>query len=262
MSDVIEKKTLTNVFNALGKELKSIDNQDSVLGAYFYLKQYEELHEITAALPGNDLLDWGAGYGHFSFVQSSLGKKVHAYSPVEDEYTIYPETLKNLSKKSSFTYELTGEPIALPYEDNSYDIAVSCGVLEHVREFGGDDEKSLSELYRILRNGGCLVIGHLPNKGSWIEAFSRATGRTHHTYLYTKSEIKKKVTDAGFEIKKYKRYGFAPKNTIAVFLMRYNEDSKWVKFLTKFIYGMDKYILSKLFPWFAQNHLLIVQKPK
>lgn len=256
----MEKPTIIKAFKKLKEALGQTQNEESVLISMYYLKQYQELHEITASLPGNQLLDWGAGYGHFAFVQSKLGKTVKALSSVEDEYTIYTKTLVALFEKGSFKYKLTKEPIVLPYEDNSFDIAVSCGVLEHVREFGGNDRKSLSELFRILKKSGSLVIGYLPNTGSWIEAFSRRTGRIHHTFLYTKKEIIDKVTEAGFVIKKHKRYAVLPKNSLAIFLTRFNEKNELIQFLTSFSYALDHYILSKLFPWIAQNHLSVLQK--
>lgn len=252
--------SIKQAFSLLVQKLKLIHNLDQVLSSFSYLKQYEELHEITNNLPGNNLLDWGAGYGHFAFVQSKLGKKVEAYSPAGDDYTIYTQILENLAE-NSFNYKFSKEPILLPYEEASFDIAISCGVLEHVREFNGDDVKSLSELYRVLVKGGYMVIWHLPNKWSWIEAVSRATGRTHHTYLYSKTEITKKVIDAGFIIKKHKRYGFIPKNLIACFLLRFKDDSKFANILTKLIYGLDRFFFSRLFPLISQNHLLVIQKP-
>ncbi len=258
----MEDKNLLDAYDALAKDWNLEYSQNAVLSSRYYLKQYEELHNHTLALPGSSLLDWGAGYGHFAYVQSYLGKKVKAYSPVGDDYTIYTKTLEALAKKGSFEYEFSKEPILLPYQENSFDIAVSCGVLEHVREFGGDDVKSLSELFRIIKKGGHLVIGHLPNTGSWIEAICRKTGRQHHTFLYTNKEIKKKVTEAGFVIKKHERYGVLPKNSMAIFLTRYNQKNIFIKFFTEMVYASDKYLFDKLFPWAAQNHLLILQKPE
>lgn len=259
MPSIKNQLSIDDAFKSLSNKIKQ-NNQEKVLGSYAYLKQYEELHKITNQLPGRNLLDWGAGYGHFAYVQSKLGKNIEAYSPVGDDYTIYTETLINMAK-DTFNYKFSKEPILLPYEDSSFDITVSCGVLEHVREFEGDDVKSLSELYRVLVKGGYLVIGHLPNKRSWIEAYSRAVGRTHHTFLYTKTEILKKATDAGFIVKKYKRYGFMPKNQMAYFLLKFKDKYKLLRLLTNIIYGLDQYILSRLFSIISQNHLLILQKP-
>lgn len=48
------------------------------------------------------------------------------------------------------------------YHDDSFDISVSNEVLEHVKEYGME-EKAISELKRITRSGGLLIIG-TPNK--------------------------------------------------------------------------------------------------
>ena len=258
----MSKNKIHKAFAKLRVVLDSMQNKKSVFGSYFYLKQYQELHQVTVNQPGKKLLDWGAGYGHFGFIQSHLGKEIHAYSPVEDEYTIYTETLKALSKKGGFDYQLTQEPILLPYQDNSFDIAVSCGVLEHVREFGGDDQKSLVELYRVLRKGENLVIGHLPNTGSWIESYSRKNERPHHAFLYTNKEIREKAKNAGFKITKHKRYGFLPKNSLAIKMLKYEDRNKLAKLFADFYYAIDRYLLSRLFHFWAQNHLLVLTKPE
>jgi len=253
---------LKEAFSCLKKELDSSQSDNKVFGSYYYLKQYEELHETTNNLKGVKLLDWGAGYGHFGFIQSKMGKNVQAYSPVGDEYTVYTETLKKLAQNGGFDYELTKEPILLPYDDNSFDIAVSCGVLEHVREFEGDDQKSLYELYRVLKKGGSLVVGHLPNTGSWIESFSRKKGRPHHTFLYTNREIREKAKNAGFIIQRHKRYGFLPKNSLAYKMLKYENKSKVFRFGADLYYGLDRYLLSRIFPFWSQNHLLVLTKPE
>lgn len=260
----VASKKIIEMIELLRKMKTDLDEifiEPTILSSIFYLKQYERAHKLTSRLSGNDLLDWGAGYGHFSYVQSLFGKRVTALSPQDDDYTIYTKVLDSLSKKQGFECKITNDPVILPFADEEFDIAVSCGVLEHVREFEGNDEKSLDELFRILRKSGHLVIAHLPNRGSWIEAYSRRKGRQHHEFLYTKKEIKLKVEEAGFVIKKYYRYGFLPKNMIALFLLKYTHKNWCNNTLFNVFYFLDD-ILSKVFPWFSQNHMLILQKPQ
>ena len=243
----------------LSQTLIALKIKDVILASPAYLKQYEPIHELTYKLPGNDLLDWGAGYGHFTYVQAIMGKNVTAYSPVEDEYTIYPNVLNDLAKIEPFKVDFTTEPIKLPYDINSFDIAVSCGVLEHVREFGGDDVASLKELYRVLKNNGHLVIAHLPNKSSWIETLNKRLGRSHHAFTYRFDEVKEKVTSAGFEIVTHRRYGLIPKNTFALLSRRFDDKNALVMGLVNTLHGLDKG-MSRLLPLFSQNHLVIARK--
>jgi len=158
-----------------------------------------------------------------------------------------------------FEYEFSNESILLPYKNSTFDIAVSCGVLEHVREFGGDDVASLKELYRVLRKNGHLVITHLPTSGSWIEATNRKLGRSHHTYTYEKNEIIEKVTSSGFKIILHERYGLIPKNSLALISRRFDDKSTLVNSTVNTLYKLDKYV-SKILPYFCQNHFLVLRK--
>jgi ubiquinone/menaquinone biosynthesis C-methylase UbiE len=62
--------------------------------------------------------------------------------------------------------------VRLPYADESFDAALSCGVLEHVENPGG----SLDELRRVLKAGGTLYVYKLPNRASWTEWVARRLG--------------------------------------------------------------------------------------
>ncbi|MDT0554161.1 methyltransferase domain-containing protein [Urechidicola vernalis] len=248
---------MTELIDKLKADLDKVFEEETILKSGFYLKQYEWIHKNTSKLVGRNLLDWGAGYGHFSYIQSMLGKNVTALSPQEDDYTIYTKSLKSLSEKGKFECYFTDSPIKLPFRNNQFDIAVSCGVLEHVREFKGDDTSSLKELNRVLINSGFLVIAHLPNKYSWIEFISRLFNRQHHAFLYSKKEIISKINDSGFYVVKHKRYGFLPKNMMSKIILKISKNR--IKKIEVLFYYFDN-ILSNLFPWFSQNHFLIVKK--
>ena len=69
----------------------------------------------------------------------------------------------------------------LPFEDNSFNAVLSCGVLEHVQDPGG----SLDELHRVLQPGGRLYVYKLPNRLSYLEAIARIAGLYYHgKYIY------------------------------------------------------------------------------
>lgn len=44
------------------------------------------------------------------------------------------------------------------YQDNSFDVAISCEVLEHLKEYG-KEEHTIREMKRITKDGGIIVIG-------------------------------------------------------------------------------------------------------
>ena len=68
-------------------------------------------------------------------------------------------------------FEVIGHAWRLDYPDEYFGAVIGSGVLEHVANIG----ESLTELWRVLRPGGALLLTHLPNARSWSEWLSRRT---------------------------------------------------------------------------------------
>lgn len=160
-------------------------------------------------------MDWGCGNGHFSYFLLRQDLKVEGFS-LEAESNALAPYLRN---KFPDTYNMvTGDldnPVHLPFPDQSFDLAFSIGVLEHVRETGGMEQASLQEIVRVLRPGGHFVCGMLPKKYSWIEFLVRSTrpDKNTHLYRYTKNDIAEMMKTVGLELVKAKTHGFRPRNS-------------------------------------------------
>lgn len=153
------------------------------------------------------ILDWSALYGHVAHGLSLRGfKRVNAFqfSPSEGSY----HSLINLEGiKEKFEYD---DPKLIPYIDKSMDVAISCGVLEHVYETGGSVKDSLEEINRILKIGGFFVISHLPNATAVSEIKSDMLGRWGHAFRFTENGVKYLARHHGFEIMLFQRIGILP----------------------------------------------------
>ncbi len=68
------------------------------------------------------------------------------------------------------------DPRRLPFDDETFDAVLSCGVLEHVE----DPDASLEEIRRVLAPGGTFYVYKLPNRTSYLEAIARRTGLYYH----------------------------------------------------------------------------------
>ena len=84
------------------------------------------------------------------------------------------------------------DAVGIPYPDNTFDVAVALDVVEHVE----NDEKAISEIYRVLKPQGIAIIT--------VPAFMFLWGVTdvvsHHRRRYTLPELRKKVKKENFSI--------------------------------------------------------------
>jgi SAM-dependent methyltransferase len=182
--------------------------------------QYRKLYELTALhVPsGAAVLDWGCGRGHFTYYLLRRGYRVTAFSLEEP-----PELFGLLTpgQQERLTFVRGNDPVKLPFGGQSFDAVFSVGVLEHVRELGGTELDSLIEIRRVLRPDGRLVVYHLPNRHSPIEALARlvhrrsdpAEGFKFHHYRFSAREIVRLTEEAGLELRAIGRYGFLPRNS-------------------------------------------------
>lgn len=216
--------------------------------------QYRLLHRLCDEfIPrGARVLDWGAGNGHASTFLSRAGYVTTGYS--FDGFS-FEDLVRGMPYR--FVRADPSEPVRLPFDDGEFDAALSVGVLEHVRETGGNELGSLREIRRILKPGGIFVCVHLPNAASWIEAFARLRGAKGHDYRYDRSQVFEMFRAAEFGIERYGRYGILPRNQIGRILPRRLCDS--VTF-SRFYDGLDRLGASAL-PWFVQNHYVVARAP-
>jgi ubiquinone/menaquinone biosynthesis C-methylase UbiE len=164
-------------------------------------------HLARKYVPRNGrVLDWGAGNGHFSLFLLQSGLDAHAFS-IDD--APYRSGLSEISRRyQNFRYK-SGDPttdnISLPYPDDYFDAVFSIGVLEHVREFGGDENASIKEIRRILRPGGVFICTHFPNAHSWVEFVARG-----HVFKYSRKDIRGLAERGQMALVETSRYQMLP----------------------------------------------------
>jgi len=173
--------------------------------------QYRRLYRLVRAFTreGALVLDWGSGNGHFTYFLQRAGRAAHGFS-------LLPGTFRAWIPDPEYPFIQGGEsePVQLPYADAMFDAVVSVGVLEHVRETGGDESRSLREIVRVLKPGGVFICYHFPNQHSWIDRVARRFPDMHrHEFRYTARDIRGLVAGAGLRLEAVGRYGGLPRNS-------------------------------------------------
>jgi SAM-dependent methyltransferase len=82
----------------------------------------------------------------------------------------------------------------LPFDEGSFDLVTALDVLEHME----DDAAGLSEIHRVLRPGGTLVLTVPAYRFLW----GAQDEISHHYRRYTRGELTGRLADAGFSVQR------------------------------------------------------------
>jgi SAM-dependent methyltransferase len=103
-----------------------------------------------AAQPRTRVLDYGCGEG----------KHLRLIRQFDPDATRVGVDIRPMHTKADFEFHQLEPAGSLPFTDSSFDVIISCDVLEHVASI----EHSLDEIRRVLRPGGAF-IGFVPLEG-------------------------------------------------------------------------------------------------
>lgn len=104
----------------------SLAHLSAPIGRARYLLKADIVESLTS--PGRRLLDWGCGYGQLSYLLRNRGFEVVSYT-IESRA---PSPLDSFLREANLEVVYGDAPVALPFRDESFDIVLSCGILDHV----------------------------------------------------------------------------------------------------------------------------------
>lgn len=174
--------------------------------------------------PGDKILEVGSGDGYYPAILSRLGKffvvglelDTRVIDTAERNYKLLGLPYKRMKKwrgqTVKQTYFVEGDAMKLPFRDNYFNKIIMSEVAEHLP----DDLGGLKEVYRVLKQGGFLVLTvpnwHYPflwdplnwvlqRLGAHVKSGFFAGIWNQHIRLYRLEEIESVLSRAGFKIK-------------------------------------------------------------
>lgn len=130
--------------------------------AYFSLYSYLPKYFMRESLQGKRVLEIGLGYGTLGQALAENNCNYHGLDIAAGPVALMYYRLSQLGASKWKGKVQVGSVLNIPYGNSSFDYVYSIGCLHHT----GDIERSVSEIYRVLEDGGKAVI-MLYNKHSF-----------------------------------------------------------------------------------------------
>jgi len=134
---------------------------------------FEKTELSVDEIKGKRVLDAGCGAGRFTQVAAMMGAKEVIGVDLSDSIFAASEN----TKKFNNVKIMRGDINNLPFEDESFDVIFSIGVLHHTP----NTKQAFDSLYRLLKPGGIMAIWVYSNEGWKARAFNFVSG-IHRLY--------------------------------------------------------------------------------
>jgi SAM-dependent methyltransferase len=196
-------------------------------------------------VPGDRVLDVGAGFGRHVFECARRGADVVALDYAEDEVVQTRATLGGMVDAGEIDLDrfkgvLRGDATKLPFADDSFDVVITSEVLEHIQ----DDVTAIAEMVRVLKPGGhfaATVPAWLPEKINWMlsDEYHAPKSEGGHVRIYSATELSAKLRTAGLDVRGHHRAhalhspywwlkcAVGPRNDDNAAVRRYREFLEW-----------------------------------
>ena len=173
------------------RRVKEAENDEKKVFEYkltapWHLIAINFLKEID--LQGKKVLEVGCGYGSLSVYMSKKGAKVTGVDISSEAIKISKRNASLNNQKIVFK-QSKGEK--LDFEDEEFDLVVSCEVLEHIPNY----TKAIDEIIRVTKKSGKMIIT-TPNsfnlRGLYLYVKSKQPVENFFSYWTVMKEFKRK----------------------------------------------------------------------
>lgn len=204
---------------------------------------YDEINLVNKYFKkGGNILDFGTGAGLHSWL---LAFKKFQIDGIDinnfGDFDGNTRATLNMSRDQKLLWnKMTSDNLNLnfkhyfgriPFNNNYFDGIVASAVIEHIPD--NKIDFLISEIFRVLKPGGYLLVSRLPRKYSYTEAICRFLRLGHHKKLYSKIEVENLLKNNNFVIKKYWLTDLFPSYPISITNRTFNLFKIFERFFLK-----------------------------
>ena len=154
--------------------------------------------------PGVRVLDLGCGAGRHAFEALRRGADVVAFDQDAAELENVAGMFAAMDKAGEVPPEataetVTGDALAMPFPDASFDRVIAAEVLEHIP----DDMAAMREIHRVLKPGALAAVtvpSFLPERICWALSEAFFFYDWGNILIYTLAELTAKLKATGLEV--------------------------------------------------------------
>lgn len=127
--------------------------------------------------PGMSVLDVGCGTGNFSMKMAERGCVVTGIDVSEEMLKVARE--KAAEKSLSISY-LQMDATELGFDDGAFDVVLTMAAVEFIE----DTARAVEEMFRVVKNGGQVLIGTINADSDWGEYYQTKKLQGNSIYRY------------------------------------------------------------------------------
>jgi ubiquinone/menaquinone biosynthesis C-methylase UbiE len=159
-------------------EANSYDSwYESKMGAFADEVQTQLAFRLFKPKKGMHVLDVGCGTGNFSIKLAKMGLKVTGIDVSDNMLKV----AENKAKAEGLNIDFFNmDAHDMRFKDNSFDGVISMAVIEFIDK----PERTLKEMFRVVKKGGRILIGTINRDSKWGELYLSKEFRENSVFKY------------------------------------------------------------------------------
>ncbi|MGI6486052.1 MAG: class I SAM-dependent methyltransferase [Tepidanaerobacteraceae bacterium] len=150
---------------------------ENKIGAFADIVQTQLAFSLFKPKKGMHVLDVGCGTGNFSLKLARMGLKVTGIDISDNMLKV----AENKARAEGLIIDFINmDAHDMKFEDNSFDAVISMAVIEFICE----PEKTLKEMFRVVKKGGEILIGTINRDSKWGELYLSKEFRENSVFKY------------------------------------------------------------------------------